>query len=438
MTTTPRFSELVIAWRKDSNLITRFSRILGVNALNNLVAFLVTILGARLFGPAAFGVFALAVTVAMLGAAALNMGQHLALVQVHDRKTDIVHQQVTIRMALHTQLAVMFGVAILALPAAWSLAVFMPLLSDYVPLTALAVITAALLSMWKTMRGIDQARRDFRTFERQIAIYAIFRAALSSIGLVLLSPTPFTLFITLYPLPLACVLVFSWFTRYRQHHQPVEGVFREQERSVRAMIVRYGGWVGLSTLLYTALFRIPQLALAHRGEAVENGVFSAALTFIAVLTLLNQSIRTLLLPHITSLRSPESRRAFRRKFNVMAPLGFVGLSMIVIVMAAFLYVVLGEEYRESVPAFLVLGLAIVLGLYFGLQNMLVHAHSIPHLGTYVTLGQVVVLALLVMTVPARALPLTTALANTIVLGEIVFYYLLRRHEAKVTTHASPT
>ncbi len=406
----------------------RFSRLLAANLANNAVSFALTVLAARLLGPPEFGRFAIAVALTSVLAMVLAMGQNLALVRLHAVEA-LAHRPVIVRVVLSWQL-LLGALLTLLLPILVPMVQrLLPLLADAGALAAAGLWSAALLTLWNLFRALDQSRGDFDVFARHTAAYAVTRVVAATIVLPLAGPTPLAFFVALYPAPLVLLLGYGWMTRYR--HQWAAGAdadWRSWFNALRLSLA-YGRWVALSALLYGLLFRLPQMFLSREAGAVETALYSAALTFLAIFSLINDTVRTLLLPRVALLASEQSRAAFRRTLRRRAPLLLGGLLGVLAVTAAVQWLLLGHAYRAGVPLLLIMGSVMATTLYLGLLNMLVHAYGVPSLDAGINVARVLALGLAFALIPPTALASTLALSGVLLVGELVLYGALRRLRA---------
>lgn len=403
---------------------TPFYRLLAANVANNAVSFALTVAAARLLGPEEFGRFALAVTLTSVLAMITAMGQNLTLVRLQAVEAP-ADRPVIVRVVLTWQFFVM-AVLTALLPALVPVVQrLLPVLAGATALTAAGLWSAGLLTFWNVFRALDQARGDFGAFSSQTVAYAVMRLLAAAVVLPLTGITPLGFFLALYPIPLVLLQGYGWITRYR--HQWSEGAGAGWPARWRALrlSLNYGRWVALSGLLYALLFRLPQMFLSREAGAAETGRYSAALTFLAVFSLLNDTVRTLLLPRVTALASEESRSRFRRALRRKAPLVFGGLLAVLAAIAAVQWLLLGPAYRASLPLLLILGTVMATTLYLGLLNMMVHAYGVPSLDAGVNVTRVVALGIAFALIPPTALATTIALSAVLLVGELGLYGALR-------------
>jgi O-antigen/teichoic acid export membrane protein len=177
---------------------------------------------------------------------------------------------------------------------------------------------------------------------------------------------------------------------------------------------------------------LPVFALARASNAKEVGLYGAALALITVLSLMNDALRTIILPDVSALRTSLERRTFRKRVLRVAPVFFGIATLTLASMALMQYYVLGGVYSASIPVFLILGGSLVFAIYIGIFNTLVHSHGVPRLEATNNLGRIVVLAFLLFLLPKTAMFMSLAFALVLVAGEIRIYIVLRNKESDVS------
>jgi hypothetical protein len=94
-------------------------------------------------------------------------------------------------------------------------------------------------------------------------------------------------------------------------------------------------------------------------------------------------------------------------------------------MASVQWLLLGHEYRASVPLLLILGTVMATTLYLGLLNMMVHAYGVPSLDAGINVARVVALGIAFALIAPTALATTLALSGVLLIGELALYGALR-------------
>ncbi len=424
------------AWRGalSKGLLRRFSGILTANAVNNVVSFVILIFAARVFGPELFGVLALAISITTLLSMLLDFGSNVALVRLYNTETSPDKRAAIVRAVLMFKGAILVLLVPLAFALERATIWLFPIVEGREGLIYLAFISGALLSFWGTMRSIEQASRRFTSVERYTLAYAALRSACAATVFLGGFSSITTVFASLYTVPLAGLLILGWFTGYRFLLRSPVGSKDENPRKspVPAALKRvfaYGAWVAVSTLCYTGLLRLPQFFLANAGNARETGLYGAALTFVAVFSLMNDALRTVILPDVSALKTAHTRKEFRERFVRLTPAFFAVMILVLSVMVFAQYFVLGGDYRASIPIFLILGVAIVISMYLGVFNTLIHSYGVPRLDATNNLLRLAVLALFLWLVSPTAIVASLAFGAVLMAGELRVYAIIRRKDA---------
>ncbi len=423
------------AWRGalSKGLLRRFSGILTANVVNNIVSFAILVAAARAFGPELFGVLALAISITTLFWILLDFGASVALVRFYNTETSPHERAKLVREVLMLRAAILVLLLPLALALERATIWLFPIVEGHEGLIYLAFFSSGLLGFWGTMRSIEQASRRFVSFERYTLAYAGLRSACAVTVFLGGFSSITTVFVSLYTVPLAGLLVLGWFTGYRSLlRRPADGKDEGPGKSPIPIALKrvfaYGAWVAVSALCYTGLLRLPQFFLANGGNARETGLYSAALTFVAVFSLMNDALRTVILPDVSALDTGHARREFRERFARLGPAFFAVMALVLSAMVFAQYFVLGGDYRASIPIFLILGVAVVTSMYLGVFNTLIHSHGVPRLDATNNLLRFAVLALLLWLLSPTAIVASLAFGAVLVAGELRVYALIRSKE----------
>lgn len=410
-------------------LFRNVGAVLSANVINNVAAFLITLHAAKELGPAEFGTFAVAVSVTNVLALVFDFGLSVTIVRNFNQLGPAdgyglsrAVDKLKIWMGLALSLALLpirNRVAHLILPgrdAGW--------------VVYASVVSALMLSYWTSIRALEQARNDFPRLSRLIYGNAAFRLAFY-VGLRLCGAlTLTTAFLSLYALPIAGMLALMFgITSNRDSEIPRKT--NTPPCKLLQSALRYSLWVAISATLYMMVSRIPQFILARSEQKGELGIFGAALTFTVGFSMLNDALRSVILPHVSSCRTIAERAQFRRRHRSIAstyfPVMFLGLAAA----CAVQYWCLGPAYRKALPAFIVMGVAVILTIYIGLLNTLVHAIGKPNLDTATNVVRLAVLFVACILLPRTAMCASVAFSVVLVLGELTLCALIRYHESRV-------
>ena len=396
------------------------------NVVNNLSSFVVIVHAARRFGPEGFGKLGLVLSILMFGSMLLDCGLSISLVRNYNNTDDEQQRAGLAASVIKTKLLTVLIVGLLAHPVALLLLRVFPVLRGSERLLAVGIFSAALLSLWVSVRALEQARRDFTSFARYNYFYALIRAACYAGVLLLDANSPMAVALCLYTVPLLMLLTYTLVVRERKVWWPF---WAEASAHAPALmkVVAYGWWVGAAALCFSLLTRLPQFALARHSSARMLGLYGAALSFLAAFSLINDAISSVIVPEVASLTTPDARNRFRRALTTNLPklLGLLLLALGGCVVAQLF--LLGKAYHDSVPIFLVLGSATVVCLCIAIYNSLVHAYGRPQLLLYMNVARLGGLAAVLVTMPhPGAISVAIAFVATTLCGEFLLLLYLRR------------
>jgi O-antigen/teichoic acid export membrane protein len=402
------------------------ARILDANAVNNAASLALLVVAARVLGPGDFGKLGVAVTVTVMLGLAFDGGISLSYVRHHAQHVG-EHDHDLPRLGtvvVRWKFMVLAAALVFSPILATGITLLVPNLQAAGPLPILVVISGALEGLWKTIRSLDQAKQDFISFRKHTYVYAISRV----IGLafcLLFSRSIIGFFVALYLAPQlgAALIVFSG-----QQKAIAAGVAKPSATTagLKLTILRYGLWVALSTFLYAALLRFPQLALVHYASETDVGMFTAGLTFLAVFSLGNEALRTLLLPDVSARQDQAARLRFYERLKSKAPAYFATAFLLLIGLATGQYLLLGENYRESIPIFLTIGTGMIVTIYLGTFNTLIHSFGVPRLDVAANTGRLGILTILLAWIQPEPLFAALILGLVMVTGETGVFLTMRK------------
>jgi O-antigen/teichoic acid export membrane protein len=411
---------------KASSLARRATSVLSANGFNNAASLVISIVAARVLGLVEFGKLGLAISIASTFSVVINLGLSITLVRFYPSLPDDSDRANFVGSILFWQvgLLIILGLGYQCV----DFLVFRPLFPTFRSTHALAflvVTSGCLLSIWSTVRALEQAKMDFRALNRYTFAYGLLRLTAAGILIGTHTASPSGFLLALYVGPLALLLALGLLSSVRiadlrrMRFDP-----RSHLRSIR-LAMSYSLWVTVSAISYTVLSRLPQFALARKSSEVDLGLYSAALTFMAAFSLLNDAVRTVLLPEVVALNCRETRHAFYREMLRISPAFFLVLGSALSALAVIQYTLLGHAYRSSVPISLVLGVGTIIAIYIGLFNTMIHSYGCPHLDAVTNVCRVGLLSITLAAVPQlTALGAATAFAFILVLGESALALLL--------------
>jgi O-antigen/teichoic acid export membrane protein len=413
--------------------LSSFAGVLGANVFNNLITFIGTIFVARSVGVTEFAKFSLAVAITVTVSSVTDFGASLALVRLYNSTSDRARQSSLIKVVREWKTKLFLFLVLLTYPIGQILAIAFPVFKDSMPLLYCSLISGGLLTLWTTTRAIEQARKEFRSFQLYVVAYGALRLFFLALMYFNHQISVLSVFSALYFLPLAALLTSKWVPeRVRNPHrfQAAKGLFaKNANQKVLKSVLGYGTWIGIAGILYSWLFQIPQFMLGY-ADPNQAGLYGAGLTFVNVFLLVNDAVRTIILPDVSAIRDAEGRQAFRRKLWQLAPTFLGSMTAILLGVAGVQYLLLGDVYRASVPGFLAIGGGIILTMYLGYFNTLIHSMGIPHIAVFVNSTSAVTLIALCLLIPKSALSVSIVLGIVLLLGEATTYFIVERAELK--------
>lgn len=405
--------------------------VLAANVFNNLASFLITVLAARMLGPQEFGILAVAVAITLLFSLFTDFGLNTALVRLYNARGESEEGEL-----LPTIVGWKMLLVIAFIPAALMLkhaALYLfPIYAGYGALLYFSFVSGALLSLWSTIRAVEQARREFAVFTRYTLAYGFLRIVSAGFLMAIGKFSALGVLFALYTAPLTVLMFYGWHAKCKLLWPSLIKTPLQVKLFILKRAFSYSFWVAVSGISYTMLARVPQFTLGRGGHLEQVGLYSAGLTFVAVFSLLNEAVRTVLLPDVATLHTEEGRRAFRQKLVAGTPLFIMAGLMALAAMSLLQLYALGEIYSTSVYVFIILGVATMVTMYTGFYNLLVHSYGIPSLEAAVNIVRVGALTVLSWVLPATAINVAFAFASILVAGELLLYALIKQRGSRQT------
>lgn len=408
-----------------SGRVAKLSQVLIANAFNNLASLAITLHAARHIGPVGFGALGLVIAIVTFGVVLLDSGVSVALVRNYNSSSDLAERQFLIGGVLKGKVLQVVLVAALAYPLALVVRYLLPVLSE-LWLVEVGIVSAALMSLWTSVRAMEQARRDYTTFTRYVFLYGAFRFAAYGVMLAFHLVTPMSTILSLYLAPLVVLLVYTLAVRERTSLR-IDSLRLVRESIALWGAVKYGVWVSSAAICFALAARAPLITLARRASLKELGLYTAALTFVSGFGLIWDALSTVIVPEVSGLQTVEARLRFRRALFHKLPIMFLLLSGGLAVCLLAQGFLLGPAYRGSLTAFAVIGSATVICMCISVNNNLVHAYGMPQLLTYMQLGRLVAIALMLgICSQIDAFHVAVIYATALFLGDVSLFLCLHR------------
>ncbi|WJY26413.1 lipopolysaccharide biosynthesis protein [Sporosarcina trichiuri] len=417
------FSKKILKLYKTKGIRT-ISGVLSANIFNQAISFLIIILATKLLSVSDFASFAIAMSITMLWGLFLDFGLSTTIVrkfntlEVENKKRDFL------RLSYYWKILVCLINIIISFPLTKLSIFYYPILQGYEYLIYISYLSGGLLSLWMTVRAIEQAQKNFANFKKYTFIYGLLRLILISLILVFDKFEVSYVFLTLYALPLFLLLLLD----VVKNSGFMKGLYKANWKEFLLISFSYSKWVALSGLCFILLLRLPQFTLGASTSEKEVALYSSAITFVVVFSLLNDAIRTVIMPDIANIKTSEQRKAYKAKLLKFLPVVFVLGFVIIGIISVMIFFLLDEVYKESIPVFWIIGVANVMMIYIGLFNILIHSYGVPKIDAINNLIRLSVLIVLLILVPKNALIVSLTYAIVAVLGELYLLFKIRKLE----------
>jgi O-antigen/teichoic acid export membrane protein len=400
------------------------------NLLNNLTIFIANIIIARKFGHEVFGLFSVAVNIALTTLMISEFGMNLTMIRFYKLHIDDYEKRNAVLFwNLYFKTAVFGGLLLIALLFSNLISRFLIQDKNQTLLIGIALLSGGVLGFWSYFKAYFQATNRFKVIAVTTLIYAILR--LVFLGFFILKPLEHfeeLLFLGVYIFPLFFVLFFT------------VGIFRREFllkrpdknklQSIGKETFRYSKWVAISGITYVLIQKNMVFIVTAFGGLKQVSILSAALIFTAAFSLINDSVVQVLFPRMVELTGAEISR-YRIKMLRVIPFVFIGLVVLMAVLSLVMIVALGEKYRASLAIFWIMGIGTALSITVGFYNIFLHTLRKPEFQAYVNISMLVLFSIACVFLIQKFGLVAVAIAYSITLlfGETIKALLVEKHRA---------
>lgn len=407
---------------KFSQHFGNFKKVFLSTLINNLVAFAITLYATKSLEIEDFGVLALYISFIGIGSLLVNFGFSVSIIRFYKKykNPDVFYTSIL------WNLVQVFLILFLSTPIYSNLVGSFPLLKGKFWEVFYVLFAISLLNVWQTLRASDQAEGDFKSYRNNTYLYAGIRTICFFIFL-LLNPSKqinYIYFIHfLFTIPLSVLLLYNLGTRFRLKRFSFK--FK-----IFFKLINYGKWIVASGVAFVLILRLPQMNLANAGQEGQLGLYGTSLTFLAIFSLINESVRSILLPEVIGFDSEEKLDKFKKKLISIFPIYLLICGFTVLGLSVFQYFFMSGVYQQAIVIFIVQSIGLALTMFIGYYNVLIHNIGKPHIDAITNLLRISILFIVLPLIPQTALSFSLGLVSILVLGEIfacvVVSYNLRK------------
>jgi O-antigen/teichoic acid export membrane protein len=245
------------------------------------------------------------------------------------------------------------------------------------PLLYLTVLTAGAVALNAAIRTDLQTRQKYGAILIYHLILSISR--LVFIWLLWVDVIPQKAangFVGLYLFPV--IVASAIFTKMIFQAIKSSLLLKKKLLKVVREMFSYAPWVWLAGSLFVFALRAPVMVLGHLGEASQLAMFTAVLSFVSVIALVNDAARAVIIPRSVKFSQKEEYSLYIKKVNQVFCKVFFAMMVAVMVASAAVFLLLPKEYLpDSYFAFLVLATAMLTTTIFGATTTLIHSIGTP-------------------------------------------------------------
>ncbi|MER2998504.1 hypothetical protein [Pontibacter populi] len=395
-----------------------FSKVFASTLANNISAFAITLLATKALPTSEFGVFGLYIAIVTVGSLILNFGLNISTIGLYKQVKDIKLLSISLLWNI-TQ-----GIILILLSGYVYKLLYLafPLLEGRQTEVTNIVIATALLNIWSTIRSCDQAIGDYKSYAVNTFIYSGLRIITLGIGYWFFDSSTNLFISSLYVIPLAVLITYNLITKYVHQFQFLSISYF---RTNFLRLINYGKWVVLSSIAYILISRLPQYQLAGANQEHQLALYGASVTFLGIMSLVNDSVRSILLPELMGLKTVQELVNYKK---VLASkwLIFAGIIMFFIgSVTGFQLLFMGQEYKDSILIFVIQSFGLATAMYIGYFNVLIHRLGRPNIEAVANLLKLLLMLIAIQFIPQTALSFSIAFTFILVAGEAGTYLILR-------------
>lgn len=404
------------------------SLMLLANFINNGINFVANIIIARKFGYEVFGLFSIAVNIALTTLTFSEFGMNLTMVRLYKLHAEDSHKSQAVLLWNFYFKCVVFAIILLiAAIFSKSFSIMQIRSPGKSALIAFALITGGILGFWSYLKAFFQSLNLLKNIAYMTFLYAILRLVFLIYFVIFsLSVNAEVIFLGTYFIPVILSLAFATYKHLRR--LDFKGVNKKELTHIGKEVINYSKWVAISSVFFALIQRSMVFIAALHSDIKKVSLLSAGLVFTMVFSLINDSARQVLFPKIAQL-SLSGIISYKKKIFKIMPIYFLFSALLIATLSVFMVFSLGGKYHESLFIFWISGSGVALATGIGFYTMLVHTLQKPYIDAYINIGRLILMVFLgsILAKAYSIIGIVFAYAITIVFGEVLMGVLISRY-----------
>lgn len=396
-----------------------FSLILFANIVNNGTNFIANILIARMYGHEVFGLFSIAMNIAMTTLIFSEFGMNLTMVRLYKlNEQDPVKSNAVLIWNFYFKLMVLTVIILAGAIFGSNISHALTQRADYTFLVAIALICGGLLGLFSYLKAFFQSFNSFKYIAYIILAYAFLRLVFLFFYIVFSIPaSPEVLFAGLFFVPVLLILIVCFYTE--KGKLKFDGISFKTLKETGKDIINYSKWVAISGISFVMIQKSLFFIVAYYGDIKQVSLLSAGLVFTAVFSMINDSVRQILFPKISQLDINKIKE-YKNRILKIFPFYILFSLFLIGILSVLMYFVLGEQYSESLPIFWICGGGVAITAGIGFYTITIHTIQKPQIDAYINIGRFFVLIIFLFLIKTMGIiPMALAYAGIIIIGELL-------------------
>lgn len=410
-----------------------FSLIFLANVVNNGTNFIANIIIARMFGHEVFGLFSIAVNIALTTLTLSEFGMNLTMVRLYKLHDDNpARAKAIILWNYYFKWSMLLLLTVIAILLSRTLSDALMKRHDKALLVAMALIGGGVLGLWSYLKAFFQSKNLFNKIASLTFFYAFLRLIFLAVFVGFsLNPVTELIFSGVYLIPVFLTLLLGFYLINGTLNSAY--IVKKDLFEAGKEIISYSKWVAISAIAYSLFQRVIIFMAATYTDMTQVALVSAGFVFTGIISLINDSARQVLFPKIAQLKLTDLLD-YKKRIYKITPLYFIISIMLIGILSIVMIYTLGSKYQESLPIFWISGMGMLITTGIGFYTISIHTLQKPHIEAYINVGRLLILLIVLFLLKTYGImSMVWAYSIIIVLGEIImsFYisYYVKRYSA---------